>query len=208
MKMRPDRLCGLLVHHRRQRFRSGCLHLAQTPKVRQQPLPRTSAHARDLQQFRIPVAHLAPLAMIPNRKPMALVANQLHQMQHRRTPIEHHRFVFAAIHVNHFLALGNRSERLTGESQLFQRLKRRMKLPQPAIDQDQRWHDAVLILHALVSPKNNLSHRSKVVDAAHRLHLELAVSRLLHRAVFPHHHRGNSLRALDVRDVKALDALR
>ena len=49
---------------------------------------------------------------------------------------------------------------------------------------------------------------AKSSTPADRLHLELAVVGLLHRALFPHHHGGHGLRALDVRDVEALDTLR
>ena len=51
-------------------------------------------------------------------------------------------------------------------------------------------------------------HRREVVHTIHCLDLKFPVVRLLHRAVFPHHHRGHCLRALNVRDIEALNSPR
>ena len=67
---------------------------------------------------------------------------------------------------------------------------------------------AGLLQNALVAAADDLAHGGEVVDAGDGLHLELAVVGLLHRAVLPNDHRCDGLRALDVRDVEALDAPR
>ena len=62
-------------------------------------------------------------------------------------------------------------------------------------------------LQSLVAARDYLAHGSKIVHAFDGADDEFAVVRLLHLAVFPHHHRGHGFRALNVGDVEALDAL-
>ena len=57
-----------------------------------------------------------------------------------------------------------------------------------------------------IAALDHLAHRGEIVHAGDGLHLEFAIGRLVHLAVFPHHQRGDGFRALDVRDVEALDA--
>src|SRR5208283_2922886 len=72
MEMLPDGLCGFTGDDGGEGFRAGLLHIAQRPA----------------------------LAMIADGKAMALVANELDKMQHRRAAIEDDGLVFAAIDVN------------------------------------------------------------------------------------------------------------
>jgi hypothetical protein len=67
---------------------------------------------------------------------------------------------------------------------------------------------SVFFLEALVAAADDLAHGGEVVDAGDGLDLEFAIVGLLHRAVFPDDHGGDGFRALDVRDVEALDAAR
>ena len=67
-------------------------------------------------------------------------------------------------------------------------------------------HRLVLFGDALVAAGDDLAHRGEVVDSLDGLDLEFAIGGFVHRAVFPHDHGGDRLRALDVRDVEALDA--
>src|SRR6516165_7499052 len=65
----------------------------------------------------------------------------------------------------------------------------------------------IFFLQALVAAGDHLAHRGEVVDTVDSLDDELAVVRLFHLAVFPDHHGGDRLRALDVRDIEAFNAL-
>ena len=82
-----------------------------------------------------------------------------------------------------------------------------VQLPDAAVDQHQARHGLLFLLHPLVAAGHHLAHRGEVVHALDALDDELAIVGLLHLAVFPHHHRRHRFRALDMRDVEALDAL-
>src|ERR1700761_4323373 len=62
---------------------------AHASEVFNQPLPRPWPHTRYRQQLTLPIAHLPPLAVIGHSKTVALIANLLHQVKHRRPPIQH-----------------------------------------------------------------------------------------------------------------------
>ena len=78
--------------------------------------------------------------MIADGEAVALVADELNQMQHRRAAVEDHRLVFVAVEVDDLFALGNRRQRLRGEAERFKRLGGGVKLAEAAIDEDQRRH--------------------------------------------------------------------
>ena len=82
-----------------------------------------------------------------------------------------------------------------------------MQLPEAAIDQHQAGHRFFFLLQSLVVARNHLAHRSEIIDTFYGSNDEFPVVRLLHPSVFPHHHRGHGLCALNVRDVEAFDAL-
>ena len=149
MKMVPDGLCCLARNNRGERFGRCLLHVAQAAEVGQQPLSRLRADAGNVQQFRVAVPHGAALAMIADGEAVALVADQLHQVQHRRTAVQNHWLIFIAVEVNDLLALGDRGQRLGGQAERFQSLGGGVKLAQTAIHQNQRGHGlrlAVLVL--------------------------------------------------------------
>ena len=68
---------------------------------------------------------------------VSFVAHYLNQMQHRRKLVEHDRLVFLPVDVDPFFALGDRGQRLIGNSQRFQRLRGGVQLAQAAVDQNQ-----------------------------------------------------------------------
>ncbi len=87
----------------------------------QQPPGRTLPDTGDLPQFGRAVAHLPPLAMEGNSKPMGFVTDQLHQVQNRRVMVERYRFVLLAVDIDNFFALGDRRQRLVDDLQRFER---------------------------------------------------------------------------------------
>ena len=104
MKVLPDGFGGFAIDDGGERFGRGLLNVAQAAEVREQALAGLRAHAGNVQKFRISISNCAPLAMIADGKAMALVANELHEMEHRRTAVEHDGFVFIAVDVNNFFS--------------------------------------------------------------------------------------------------------
>ena len=138
---------------------------------------------------------------------MRLVANGLDEMQNRRESVENDRLVFLSQHVNDLFAFGDRGQRLVDDADRFQRVRGGVQLPQAAIDQDQPGHRLAFGEQPRIAPRHHFVHAGEIVVAFHRADDEFAIVRLLHPAVFPHHHAGDFVRALDVRDVETLDAL-
>ncbi len=66
--------------------------------------------------LRLAVAHGAALAMIADGETVALVADELDQMQHRRMAVEDHRLLLVAVEVDDLFALGDGSQRRHGET--------------------------------------------------------------------------------------------
>ena len=83
-----------------------------------------------------------------------------------------------------------------------------MKLAQAAVNQHQAGHFLFFPLKALVAAVYDFAHGGKVIHAFYCTNDELTIVGLLHAPVFPHHHGGHGLRALNVGNVEALDALR
>ncbi len=146
--------------------------------------------------------------MVGHGEAMAFIANLLHQVKHRRTPIQHDRLILLPIDVDDLLALRDRRQWLQRHANLLQRRICRMQLAQSSIDQNEGRERLLVFLQPLVTALNHLAHAGEVIDARDGLHLKLAVVGLLHRAILPHHHRGHRLSALNMRDVEALDAPR
>src|SRR3974390_1211499 len=163
--------------------------------------------AWNLQQFGLSVADLPPLAMERDGKAVGFIANQLYEMQHGRMAVEYNWIILLPMHVDDLLALGDRRQRLVNNADRLQGTGGSVQLPNAPVDEDQAGQWLLLRLQARVAPRHYLAHGGEVVHAHHGLDDELAVVRLLHLAVFPHHHRGHRLRSLDVRDVEALDAV-
>ena len=85
-------------------------------------------------------------------------------------------------------------------------LERRRELPLAAVDDDEVGQ--FFLGQSDIAARCDLAHREEVVGLALRaLDLEAPVVRLLGQAALEDDHRGNRLRALDVRDVEALHAV-
>src|SRR5271166_1395612 len=138
---------------------------------------------------------------------MGFVADQLNQMQHRRMMIERNRILLLSVDIENLLALSDGGEWLVDNLERFQSLGGRVQLSESAVDEDETRHRLLFLLQTFITPRDYLAHRSKIVDAFDGADDELTVIRFLHLAVFPYHHRGHGLRALNVRDVEAFDSL-
>jgi hypothetical protein len=78
----------------------------------------------------------SPLPVERNRKTVRLIPDLLNKVKHRRMPLQHDRLIFLAQHVKNFLFFRNTRDRLIDDLQLFERLRRGVKLSDAAIDQD------------------------------------------------------------------------
>src|SRR5258708_5394197 len=172
----------------------------------QQSLPGAFAYAGNFQQFGFTIAHLAAFAMERDGKTVRFVAYHLHQMKYWRVAVEDHGLVFLAVDVNDLFFLSDGRQRLVGDLQSFQSFGRGVKLAESTVDEYQAGERFLLIAQTLVAARDYFTHGSKVVHAFHSLHDELAVFRLVHLAVFPNHHRGHRLRALNVGNVETFNA--
>src|SRR6202051_3437150 len=122
--------------------------------------------------------------------------------------VENDWLIFLPVNVNDLFSLGDGREWLVDDLQCFKRLGDGMQLPKAAIDQYQTGHGLFLLADAFVTSRDYFPHGRKIIDPSDRLNDELAVIRFFHFAVFPHHHRSDRFRSLNVRDIEALDALR
>ncbi len=76
--------------------------------------------------------------MIADGEAMALVADELDKMQHRRAAVEDDGLLFVAIEVDDLFALGDGGQRLRGQAQRFERFGGGVELAQAAVDEDER----------------------------------------------------------------------
>ena len=142
--------------------------------------------------------------MIADGEAVALIADELDQMQYWRAAVENDRLFFVAIEVDDLFAFGNRRKRWRseaggGEIKRFKRLGGGMKLAEPAIDEHQRRHGmgrslfaffilaAVFFEQAAIATRDHFAHGGEIIHTEDGHHLELAISLLVHLAVFPDH---------------------
>ena len=104
------------------------------------PIPGISS------QFVGTIAHLAAFAMERDREAVGFVADQLYQVQHRIVVIEDDRIVLLSVDVDDLFALSDRSQRLAGDLQRFERLRRSVQLADAAVDEDQARHLQLCLL--------------------------------------------------------------
>ncbi len=93
-------------------FGGGLLDVAEAAEVGEQALAGLRADAGDIEQLRVAVAHGAALAMVADGEAVALVADDLDEMQDRRAAVEDDGFVFVAVEVDDFFLFGDGGERL------------------------------------------------------------------------------------------------
>src|ERR1700678_441433 len=100
------------IHHGRQSIRAGLFDSTHAAEVFDQSLTGSWTDTWNGEQFAVTVAHLPALAMVGHGKPMAFVANLLHQMQHGRSAVQHYRFILLTVDIDDLFALGDRRQRL------------------------------------------------------------------------------------------------
>ena len=144
--------------------------------------------------------------MEADREAVRLVPDSLNELKDRRGAWEGDRHVLPSDEEK-LLALGEAGHRLVAEAQLLEGLDRGPELSLAAVDQDELRQLLPFLQQPAVAPADDLAHRGEVVrSTGHALHPELPVVGLLRKALLEDNHRRHHVRALDVRDVEALDA--
>ena len=138
---------------------------------------------------------------------VSFVAHLLHQVQHGRVALQHHRLVLLAVDVDDLLFFCDGRQRLVDDAQLLQGGGGGVQLSQAAVNQDQIRQRLFLFLQPAVAPPHRLAQGREVVAGERAADDELAVVRLLHPTLLPHHQGSDGFRPLQVRDVETLDAL-
>jgi hypothetical protein len=95
----------------------GLLHSLNATEVFEQAAGRADANPRNLEQFGGAVAHLPALAVEGDGEAVSLVADLLHEVQHRRVMVENNRLVFLSVDVDDFFPLGDSGQRLGDDFQ-------------------------------------------------------------------------------------------
>src|SRR5215472_19375656 len=161
----------------------------------------------------------SPLAVESDREAMRLVSDLLNQVQHRRVAFERIRLVFVAEHIQKLFFLGDACERLVDDFEFLKRLGASMQLPDAAIDENQTRHGFAFIAQAAIPAFDGLAHARKIIaeqplgfvaPLRHRFAAndEFAIVGFFHAAVFPHDHRGNRIRSLNMRNIERFNSLR
>src|SRR5258708_4075215 len=148
-------------------------------------------------------------------KTMGLISDLVDQMQDRRMALQDDRLIFLAEDVEDFFFLGDARERLIDDLQRVKGLRGGMELPDSTINQNQARQRFLLLLQPAVAARYGFAHAGEVIVLSARAvaaffaaNDEFAVVRLFHSAFFPDHHRSDRIASLDVRNVKALNAVR
>ena len=181
---------------------------ATLPKMPQQFLRRARADAGNILQARLNGALRAALPVKTHGEAVRFIANLLDQMKDRGVVFQPDGLILLPEDVNDFFLLGNAGDGLVDDFELFERRRGRVQLAESAVDQDQARERFLLFLQAPVAPLDGFLHAREIVVSPFAANDEFPVIGFFHPPVFPHHHRGHRVRALQVRDVEALDAPR
>jgi len=84
--------------------------------------------------------------MIADGEAMALVADELDEMENRRAAVEDDGLVFVAVEIDNFFALGDGGQWLAGETERFEGFGGGVELAQAAVDEDEGWEGLRLLL--------------------------------------------------------------
>src|SRR5882672_9021209 len=123
-------------HQLAQFLHSRSLNIGDTSKFPKQFLRGPCPHSRDILErcFRLPFA--APLPVEGHREPVSLVPDLLNQVEDRRVALQHDGFVLLPKDVEDLYVFCDAGHRLIDDLQRLQRLGGRVKLADPAINQD------------------------------------------------------------------------
>ena len=147
-----------------------------------------------------------------NGESMGLIANLLHQIQRRRSAWQHHRTALLPWDKKLLVSLGQAGKRNIVDAHFVKHLKHGIELRQTAIENNQIGLRAkTLVGHALctIPALHDLLHRQEVIGLIERrLDFKAAILVFIRPSAREHHHGGNSIRAMDGRDIEAFDAHR
>jgi hypothetical protein len=204
----PDGFGGLAGDYGGEGFGGGLLNVAEAAEVGQEALAGLGAYAGDVEQFGGAIADGAALTVIADGETVALVADELDEMEDRGAAVEDYGLVFVAVDIDDLFLLGDGGEGLRGEAEGFEGIGGGVELAEAAIDEDEGRELPLFFFQALVAAVDYLAHGGEIVYAEDGHDFEFAVGGLVHLAIFPDDEGGDGFRALDVGDIEALDAAR
>ena len=89
--------------------------------------------------------------MIADGEAVALVADELDEMQDRRAAVEDDGLVFVAVEIDDFFALGDGGERLRREAEGFEGFGGGVELAEAAVDEDERGESGWVLLARVIA---------------------------------------------------------
>ena len=195
------------VYHR---FQTGGVRLAyglDAAEMAQQALHGLLSDTGNFQKFVRTVADLAAFAVKGYGKAVSLVANELHDVEDGRVVVNANRLILTAVDVDDFFPFRDRGQGLVDDADGFEGFSGGMELADTAVDEDEAGQRLLFFHKTLVATGYDLAHAGEIVHALYGTDNEFTVIGLLHLAVFPDDHGGDSLRSLDVGDVETLDTI-
>jgi hypothetical protein len=136
----PDGFGGFAGDYGGQGLGGGLLDVAEAAEVGEQALASLGAYAGDVEEFGVAVAHGAALAVVTDGEAVALVANELDEMEYGGTAVKDDGLVFVAVEVDDFFALGDGGQGLRREAEGFERFGSGVQLAQAAVNENERGH--------------------------------------------------------------------
>ena len=134
----PDGVGGFAGDDGGEGFGGGVLDVAEGAEVGEEALAGLRADAGNVVQLGVAVAHGPALAVIADGEAMALVADDLDEMEDGRATVEDDGVVFLAVEVDDLFLLGDGGEGLRGQSEFFESFGGSMELAEAAVDEDER----------------------------------------------------------------------
>jgi len=113
------------------------LDVAEAAEVSEESPAGLRTDAGDGQQLGVAVAHGAALAMVADGEAVALVADELDEMEDGGAAVEDDGLLLVAVEIDDLFALGDGGQRLAGEAEGFEGLGGGVKLAQSAVDEDE-----------------------------------------------------------------------
>src|SRR5690349_6567295 len=92
------------------------------------------------------------------------------------------------------------------ETEFAHRFRGAVELTFAAVDHDQIGQRFAFFKQPAITPRHYFAHRGNIIHALDAANAKLAILSAVHLAVVANDHAGDVLRALNVRDVKRLDA--
>ncbi len=119
-----DGLGGLCVDDCGEGVDGGLLDAADRAEMGNEAFAGGVADAGDAEEFGVAVAHFAALSVVGDGEAVGFVADALNEVEDGRAAVEHDRVVFLAVNVDDLFFFGDGGERLEGDADLSEGIRR------------------------------------------------------------------------------------